>query len=184
MDPASDTASRLKDADLLLWFGDGVAPAYVDAAGASSHDAEIAAEPVCERGEEARVVSRDDATNEALAYCSGGMIERFTPDQGGPQLQALAAAGRLADVHAQYATDGIGKHLAAFLLFMGERSYFGAGGGWDGDGPTACSTWLREWPEYSRPLGAPLGGRGIPSQAEPCKGCLLLRRTHHCGQDH
>eukprot|EP00937_MAST-01D_sp_MAST-1D-sp2_P001467 g1467.t1 len=97
------------------------------------------------------------ATSEALEYCSGGMIERFTPDQGGPQLQALAAAGRLADVHAQYATGGVAKHLAAFLLFMGEHSYFGAGGGWDGDGADACSTWLREWPEYSRPLGMPLG---------------------------
>ena len=47
--------------------------------------------------------------------------------------------------------------LAAFLVGMERYAYFGAGGGWDGDGPNACASWLRHRPEYARPLGAPLG---------------------------
>ena len=48
------------------------------------------------------------------------------------------------------------KSLADFLVGMGPFSYFGVGGGWDGDGPGACSTWLRHYPEYDKPLGPPL----------------------------
>jgi hypothetical protein len=57
------------------------------------------------------------ATNEALEWCTGGMVERFTPDQGVDALMGLAKRGKLADIHAQYASPSdISRHLAAFLV--------------------------------------------------------------------
>ena len=80
-------------------------------------------------GAEATLVS-NYPTADALKYATGGMIERFTPNQGIDTLQALAAEGALVAVHAQYATEPhLSKHLAAFLVGMGNRSYFGAGQG-------------------------------------------------------
>jgi hypothetical protein len=98
------------------------------------------------------------ATPEAMAVVSGGMMER-----GGDieHIQAFVRRwpGQLLDFHAQYADRSIAtfnSSLAAFLVGMGTYSYFGVGGGWDGDGPSACSTWLRRYPEYDKPLGEPL----------------------------
>jgi hypothetical protein len=105
-----------------------------------------------------KVLISNYPTPEALEWCTGGMVERFTPDQHQQDLQALARAGKLADIHAQYFKDmATSPHLAAFLIGMGKWSYFGAGSGWDGDGADACATWLKVWPEYSKPLGEPLG---------------------------
>ena len=100
-----------------------------------------------------KVLISNYPTPDALEWCTGGMVERFTPDQHQSDLQALAKAGQLADIHAQYFKDmGSSPHLAAFLVGMEKWSYFGAGTGWDGDGAEACSTWLHVWPEYSKPL--------------------------------
>ena len=107
---------------------------------------------------EDKVLISNYPTPEALEWCTGGMVERFTPDQHQQDLQALAKAGKLADIHAQYFKDmATSPHLAAFLVGMGKWSYFGAGSGWDGDGADACATWLKVWPEYSKPLGEPVG---------------------------
>merc|ERR1711862_967830 len=35
------------------------------------------------------------------------------------------------------------------------------GGGWGGDGPQACKSWLRRYPEYEKPLGEPKGAATI-----------------------
>ena len=68
-------------------------------------------------------------TTDALEYATGGMIERFTPNAHVDTLQHLADKYLVA-VHAQYATEPhLSKHLAAFLVGMGNRSYFGAGQG-------------------------------------------------------
>eukprot|EP00966_Prymnesium_polylepis_P335219 7390579-Prymnesium_polylepis.1 len=40
---------------------------------------------------------------------------------------------------------------------MEKYAYFGAGGEWGGEGPEACSSWLKVWPEYGYPLGEPQG---------------------------
>lgn len=118
-------------------------------------------------GPNATIIS-NYATPEALAVCSGGMMER-----GGSgvdsikQLQSLGsrtcglyAQPCLVDYHAQYADRSkvtFANNLAAFLVGMEKHAYFGAGGGWMGDGPSACATWLKEWPEYSYSLGEPAG---------------------------
>ena len=107
-------------------------------------------------------------TSEALRYATGGMIERFTPNQDIDELQGLAKRGSLVAVHAQYATEPhLSKHLAAFLVGMGERSYFGAGVGWDGDGANACDTWLRRWDEFEKPLGKPTADAAVVAGAPP-----------------
>lgn len=107
-------------------------------------------------------------TGDALKYATGGMIERFTPNAHVQQLMDLSAAGFLVAVHAQYATEPhLSKHLAAFLVGAGNRSYFGAGQGWDGDGDGACATWLKRWDEFDRPLGAPDGPAAVVAGKQP-----------------
>ena len=54
---------------------------------------------------------------------------------------------------------------------MGRYSYFGVGGGWDGDGPDACASWLRHYAEYDKPLGAPLAD----GQQDPSTGVWTRR---------
>lgn len=121
-------------------------------------------------------------TDDALAICSGGMMER-----GGsiPDIMSWAdkRCGRgqgpcLLDYHAQYADRSLetfNTSLANFLIGMYKFAYFGVGGGWWGAGPTACSTWLRDYPEYSKPLGEP-NGRANVSQAPASFGlnCSLV----------
>jgi len=67
-------------------------------------------------------------------------------------------------VHAQYATaeDALNQSLACFLVGMGERSYFGAGNGWNGYGEdNVMTSWMKDWPVYSLPLGEPLGAAAV-----------------------
>ena len=108
------------------------------------------------------------ATDEALAVVNGGMMER-----GGSSLNdirelqslgtsqcGLFSTPCVADYHAQYAERDpatFAATLASFLIGAGEYAFYGRGGGWNGVGADACSTWL-EWPlEYDKPLGAPAG---------------------------
>lgn len=103
-------------------------------------------------------------TDDALKLCSGGMMER-----GGSIEAIMSWANKscglwsqpcLLDYHAQYADRNIGtfnQSLASFLVAMYRGAYFGVGGGWGGDGPNACGSWLRRYPEYSKDLGEPLG---------------------------
>ena len=103
-------------------------------------------------------------TDDALKLCTGGMMER-----GGSIEDTLSWQNKtcglwnqpcLLDYHAQYADRsiaGFNSSLANFLIGVYKYAYFGVGGGWGGDGPSACASWLREYPEYSKPLGKPLG---------------------------
>ena len=105
--------------------------------------------------------TNEDATAEALDVCDGGMIERFGCSAGNIKtLLSLSAAGKLAQVHAQYADTNVAtfnSSLACFLIGAGEHSYYGAGGGWNGDGHDSVMTsWLKQWGEYDKALGAPL----------------------------
>ena len=95
------------------------------------------------------------ATAEALAVCDGGMIERFGCSVGNIKtLMGLASSGKLAQVHAQYADTNVAtfnSSLACFLVAAGEYSYYGAGGGWEGDEHDSVMTsWLKQWEEVGR----------------------------------
>lgn len=135
------------------------------------------------------------ATPEALHWCQGGMLERG----GGPtDVFAFAdvscgpdGADCLLDYHAQYADRSdanFNKSLAQFLIGASQNSYFGVGDGWSGDGPDACATWLRRYPEYAKPLGEPVsdyavaaGSHGACTLLDPdpstsdTSGCLFSR---------
>jgi hypothetical protein len=91
----------------------------------------------------------------------GGMIERFgCAVKNIAQLQELTAEGYLVQVHAQSATSeaNLQACVACFLVGANEGAYFGAGNGWEGyDHDNDMTSWLKDWPEYSAPLGAPLG---------------------------
>ena len=81
----------------------------------------------------------------------------------------------LLDYHAQYADrslEGFNTSLANFLIGASKYSYFGVGGGWGGDGPGACASWLRRYPEYSKPLGEPTGEATLTQG--PYGSCSLL----------
>lgn len=107
-------------------------------------------------------------TNEALKLCTGGMMER-----GGSIEAVISWADKrcglwdqpcLLDYHAQYADRDIGtfnNSVANFLIGIYKYAYFGVGGGWGGDGPHACASWLRRYPEYEKPLGEPKGAATI-----------------------
>lgn len=100
-------------------------------------------------------------TQEALKLCVGGMMER------GGSAQAIQQFGKnkcglfgqpcLLDYHAQYFTEPSDGKMASFMLGMQQYSYFGGGSGWGGVGPGACSLWLKRFPEFSKPLGEPVG---------------------------
>eukprot|EP00041_Stephanoeca_diplocostata_P030143 m.904777 g.904777 ORF g.904777 m.904777 type:complete len:438 (+) comp23695_c0_seq51:140-1453(+) len=101
-------------------------------------------------------------TPDALALCSGGMMER-----GGTRAQIASWSNKtcglwgqpcVLDYHAQYADRNIAtfnSSITNFLLGVYKYAYFGVGGGWGGDGPTACSSWFRRYPEYKKALGRP-----------------------------
>jgi hypothetical protein len=108
-------------------------------------------------------------TAEAEAVCEGGMIERGgagANDVRNLQYYAGRACGLggtpcLVDFHAQYAdvlhSAAFNATLAAFLAGAGENAFYGRGGGWGGNGASACASWL-EWPaEFDKALGAPTG---------------------------
>ena len=151
----------------------GTSPAHAQAWAAglnASHRALSAA-----LGPRATLIS-NYATDEALAVCEGGMMERGGSSLGDVQLlQQLAArscglhgSGEpcLVDYHAQYADRDpatFNATVAAFLAGMGKYAYYGRGGGWDGVGEQACASWLEWMPEYSRPLGEPAGPAAQPA---------------------
>ena len=108
-------------------------------------------------------------TPDAEEVCEGGMMERGGAglnDVTNLQYYANRTCGLgktpcLVDYHAQYAevvnSETFNATLAAFLAGAGEYAYYGRGGGWGGNGASACDTWL-EWPaEFDKPLGAPAG---------------------------
>jgi hypothetical protein len=63
--------------------------------------------------------------------------------------------------YADRSLQGAETAMANFLVAVNEYSYFGIGGGWGGPGPSACASWLHEYPEYSKPLGAPFGDAAV-----------------------
>jgi hypothetical protein len=82
-------------------------------------------------------------------------IEFFAPDAASIQkVSALGAAGTFAEVHAYIGGNLalFNTTLAAYLVAVGENSYWGAGAQWD-----ACDDWLIPHFEYALPLGAPDG---------------------------
>ena len=149
----------------------GTSPAHAQAWAAglnASHHALVAA-----LGPGATTIS-NYATDEALAVCNGGMMERGGSGQGDiEQLQTLAErtcgvsnGPCLVDYHAQYAdrdANTFNSTVAAFLAGMGKYAYYGRGGGWGGNGAGACSSWLQWMPEYSKPLGEPTAKAAQPS---------------------
>ena len=115
------------------------------------------------------------ATDEALAVCTGGMMERGGSGAADvAQLQAFAARTCgvfglpcVADYHAQYADRDAGTFnstVAAFLAGMGKYASSGRGGGWGATGAAACASWLEWMPEYSKPLGEPTA---VAAQPQP-----------------
>jgi hypothetical protein len=134
-------------------------------------------------------------TPDAMKLCVGGMMER------GGSTEAIAAFGKktcglygqqcLLDYHAQYFRAPSDGKLAGFLLGMNKYSYFGGGSGWGGTGPGACSLWLKQFPEFTKPLGEPKGNMtaakaswdGAVCDTEPAahgqyknsSGCLFTR---------
>merc|ERR1711871_1829887 len=57
------------------------------------------------------------------------------------------------------------------MLGMQAYSYFGGGSGWGGVGPDACALWLKRFPEFSKPLGAPLEDMQVSTAAWPDAVC-------------
>ena len=120
-------------------------------------------------------------TTEALELCQGGMMER-----GGSMLQVDAWKAKescglfggpcLLDYHAlnaQQSLRNFNSSLANFLVGVHEHAYFGVGGGWSGDGPDACASWLYRYPEYAKSLGAPTGDYRV-SLGSHGLNCTLL----------
>jgi hypothetical protein len=81
-------------------------------------------------------------------------------------LREFAAAGLSVEAHAGYFADGTDdfcasapvNSLAAFLIGAGAGAYYACAPGWSSDPrwPAARDPWLDAWPQYARPLGAPL----------------------------
>ena len=130
---------------------------------ASAHGALAAA-----LGPDATMIS-NYFTPEAETVCSGGMIERGGSGLGDVQNlmyyanRTCGARGLpcLVDYHAQYAdvvhSATYNSTLATFLVGMGKYAYYGRGGGWGGNGASACASWLERPPEFEKPLGEPKG---------------------------
>ena len=116
-------------------------------------------------------------TAEAMALCTGGMIERGAAmkdiDSWKTKACGLDAAPCLLDYHVDHGTSGAGPGgyaldaptLAQFLIGVYEGAYFGVGEGWSGEGASACAAWLHPYPEYAWPLGAPLGPYNVSAGA-------------------
>merc|ERR1712000_430843 len=82
----------------------------------------------------------------------------------------------LLDYHQQNADKSLAsfnRTIANWLVAVSEYQYLGIGGGWSGAGPSACATWLREYPEYSKPLGEPKSDALIMNNTVGLK-CTLL----------
>lgn len=153
---------------------------------------ETVAELARRLGESATLLS-NYPTPEALKLCSGGMFERGGSIPNimafGKQTCGLWNTPCLLDYHAQvrctlrlhyrstsltvilsqYADrslSGAQSAMANFLVAMNKYSYFGIGGGWGGPGAGACASWLHEYPEYSKPLGSPLGDAVVAKGAD------------------
>ena len=114
-------------------------------------------------------------TTEAESVCEGGMMERGGAglnDVKNLQYYANRTCGLhstpcLVDYHAQYAdvyhSATFNATLAAFLAGAGEYAYYGRGGGWGGNGASACASWLEWPPEFDKPLGAPTAVASEPA---------------------
>ena len=102
-----------------------------------------------------------------------GMVEDFGANETCIiALRDFAAAGRAVEAHAGYFPDGSDAQcaaapvnsLAAFLIGAagggggGGGAYYACAPGWSSDPgwPAARDPWLDAWPQYARPLGAPL----------------------------
>lgn len=103
-------------------------------------------------------------TKEAMALCQGGMVERGMGLKYFVQWEkntcGLDKGPCLLDYHVDHGTASektFLSTLATFLLGVYKYAYIGLGAGWSGSGAGACSAWLEPYPEYSKPLGEPLG---------------------------
>lgn len=111
----------------------------------------------------------------------GAMMERG--GSGGNNVEALqgyAKQGKTVEFHAQYAGEKgavFNATLAAFLCGMGENAFYGAGVGWEFEGPGGCAAWLQDRPEYHRPLGEPTG----PATSTHSGNVTVYTRTFKTG---
>lgn len=121
-------------------------------------------------------------TPEALALCSGGMMERggssasieaFGKKTCGPWKQPC-----LLDYHAQYFSHPADGKMASFLIGAQQYAYFGGGSGWGGTGAGACALWLKQWPEFSKPLGAPVSDAKVATATWPGAVCSSPESKH------
>lgn len=83
----------------------------------------------------------------------------MTVDKNEHNVNTLTQTNLVSSINPRYADRSLeGAHtaMANFLVAANPYSYFGIGNGWGGPGPSACASWLFEYPEYSKPLGAPL----------------------------
>ena len=135
-------------------------------------------------GEIYRLISNYPTTS-ALALCQGGMLER-----GGSMLdvdawnaeKTCAGGPCLLDFHAQNAQQSLrnfNSSLANFLIGVHEHGYFGVGGGWSGAGESACDTWLYQYPEYSKSLGAPKSDFTVAKGSHGLNCTLLDDKPSH-----
>ena len=77
----------------------------------------------------------------------------------------------LLDYHAQYFNNPDDGKMAGFLLGMQKYAYFGGGAGWGGAGPQACGLWLKQFPEYKKPLDEPQGDMAAAKAGWPGAVC-------------
>jgi hypothetical protein len=114
-------------------------------------------------------------TPEALEFCTGGMMERggdsHAVQQFGKKTCGPWKTPCLLDFHAQYFADPKDGKMASFLLGVQKYGYFGGGSGWGSAGPNACALWLKQFPEFSKPLGGPLGDMKTTTAAWPGALC-------------
>lgn len=108
-------------------------------------------------------------TKAASAWCPGAMAERGLnlgdlmawknrKCGGGKPLTGGKVERCILEQHVQYADQSEAKFqhaIVEWVLGVSEYQYFGVGKGWSGSGPGACAAWLRDYPEYSKPLGKP-----------------------------
>ena len=78
---------------------------------------------------------------------------------------------RSLDYHAQYFTSPSDGKMASFLMGAQKYAYFGGGSGWGGPGTNGCALWLKEFPEFSKPLGAPVSDMVVGKASWPGATC-------------
>merc|ERR1711924_83247 len=129
------------------------------------------------RGAQNSTLITNYPTHEAMALCSGGMIER------GASMQAIASWAKmkcgldqgpcLLDYHVDHGTGAnFVRTLAPFLIGVYKYAYFGVGEGWGGPGAGACSAWLQPYPEYEEKLGEP---KGLANATNTTNGMVYTR---------